>query len=241
MALLSQSHETRERVYHFNSPNSSTTQNSLFGSGLAQGAPTANVSATITTLGIAQIQTIATINKNVGWLDTNDIGGFDIDDLLFAEFVAKITELDAAAFVYLGMISAVNADPDAIAESAFFKVRGSDSKILVETDDAVTDRPNVDTGITIVLNEWYRYRIDFATGIQSISVPGKSKGGKGSIQFSLNDVRGWRTKPQLDQHMDMSGYASWLQPFVMVKDPTGTPAANTTLQLKEICVGARLY
>jgi hypothetical protein len=88
---------------------------------------------------------------------------------------------------------------------------------------------------------WYRFRMDFKEGIQSVSVPSLSKGGKGSVQFSVTDERGWVAKPQLQAHMDMSAYSGFLQPYFSVFSANNPADGNVTLSIKEITVEHRTH
>jgi len=161
---------------------------------------------------------------------------FPIDDLVSVEFLAQLTGWVTAADGVLGVCSAFNADPDAIQESAWFRIGGGTGgrAVYVETDDNVTNRDDIATGITLDNTEWFRARIDFKTGTQSISVPSASKNGKSSLQFSLTDKNGYQRHIKPSVHMDMSGYAGGLQLIAGLRNNSSN--SSTSMFVKEIKV-----
>ena len=78
-----------------------------------------------------------------------------------------------------------------------------------------------------------RTKIDLRTGIQSISPPGVSKGGTGSVEFTASEQRyGQDQHLMLQKHMDMSAYTAGLQIVAGMIQATGTGTA--TLDIKQI-------
>lgn len=234
------SHQTRQRVYDFQ-------RGTLATSGLVDGG--ANVTGTVTTDGTLDL-VLAGSNEEAGYVSQANVGGFDIDDLLAFECVAQIKDNDAivggaAADLYLGLIGAgASANGISLATYSFFRIEGQASgnpKIYAEVNNASITAISEDTGLTMTPDVWYRFRMDFKEGIQSISVPGTSKGGKGAIQFTVTDERGWQAHPQLQSHMDMNDYTSYLQPYVSVFSANNPADGNVTLSIREICVDYRLH
>ena len=176
-----------------------------------------------------------------GHLHFGDVLLFDIDDLLDVEFLYKVSDWDANAEALLGMGSAFNADPDAIAQLACFKVAGgvNGRNLVIETDDGVTDINDEATGIEVGSGEWQRAKIDFATGIQSIAPPGTSKPGKGSLQFIATDANQYTQHIRVNKHMDMSAYSGGLQLIIGARQVSGTPSGTPTLNVKSVVVRAR--
>ena len=66
----------------------------------------------------------------------------------------------AGTTAFIGFAENHNADPDAIAESAWFRW-DDDGAVTVETDDGTPghETSKVATGITVLANEWHVYRI----------------------------------------------------------------------------------
>lgn len=170
-------------------------------------------------------------------------------DLLTFEALVKISAIDEDSDIRIGVVSADNADPDVIAESAFFKIAGKAGgsnahDLFIETDDGTTDNNEVATNKSAQFGVWTRYRIDFANGTQSISPPGKSKGGFGSVRFSCeresagNGFMEHIMPAEAGKHMDMDASSGPFSPFIQVRN-TGALAAGFTFELREICLEYR--
>lgn len=229
MALNAQ--ETVLREYHFdrggNSPDFASA--ATVGTGAVD---LTNANGATFTVGAASDQ---------GKLHFGDVLVYDIDDLLDVEYLFKISDWDANAEAVLGMSSAYNADPDVIAQSAWFKVAGGSNgrNLVVETDDGTTNLDDQATGVEVPVDTWMRCRIDFATGIQSVSPPGTSIAGKGSLKFTATDANGYCQHFSFPQHMDMSAYSGGLQLMFGLRQVSGTPSGTPTLYVKNIKVRAR--
>ena len=146
-----------------------------------------------------------------------DVLAYDIDDLIRMEIIVKQGQatLNAATQLAFGMTSARNAAIDSIAAAALFRLVG-DNNIVVESDDGTTDRDDVSTGL-VLSNEYRRYAIDFATGIQSKEPPATSVGGKGNVQFFGGNANGSLRRVASGTLFDMSAYSDGLQPFVQLQ------------------------
>lgn len=178
------------------------------------------------------------LNSAAGsWAHFGDALRFNIDRLSSIEYDFRITAWDAVASAYLGVGSAFNADPTLIAAHAFVKAGGHASAppVSVETDDGTNDL-SVSANMTLPLNQRCVCKIDFRTGIQSVSVPSTSLGGKGSLQFTCTASNGsTRHMNQLSSHMDMSNYSGGLQPvFGIIL--SGSPGAACTMYVKSVIV-----
>lgn len=159
---------------------------------------------------------------------------FDIDDLMFIEYLIYLVNVaaDANTEIIFGVGSAYAADPNAVAASAWAK--GKAGIWYAESDDGTTDVNNEPAGITFVNDKSLRVRIDFKTGIQSKSPPSKSVGGKGSVQMAMSDGSYLR-HARLSKHLDMSAYTGGLQPYFGMKQPTGTGTGE--VYVEQINVG----
>lgn len=184
-----------------------------------------------------------TINAaEYGQLHKGDTGPL-IADWQFIEIAATIN-LGATSVteLYFGVASATNADPDAIAASAWFKLTSTAGVpvLKIESDDGTNDLSKSISGITVPTGSPVKFRIDFSTGVQTKSPPARSLGHASSLQFSVTDARGYRTPVRAaDAHMDMSNYAGFLQPWVHVEHTTDNE--DTTVLVHEICYGFRTY
>lgn len=168
--------------------------------------------------------------------------GWPIDDVLSISHVFSIDVITADLELRIGAASAQNVDPDAIAQSAWFKITASGSTpiVAVETDDGTIDNNDELTGIVIPVATPLVATIDFSSGIQSISVPGKSKGGTGSVQFSLGDARGYKNPVKnLTKHMDMSGYTGGIAPYFHAEKIGAS--GNIIVTLHEISMEYRVW
>lgn len=169
------------------------------------------------------------INDSV-YLHWNGKLYFDIDKLLFVEYLFSLVNVaaDANTEVIFGMASAYNANPDAVAASVW--ALGKAGVWYGESDDGTTDVNDEPAGIRFANGKLMRVRIDFKTGIQSVSPPSKSKGGKGSIQMTMTDTLGWQQHAKFSKHLDMSAYTAGLQPYFGLRQPTAIGTAEVWVQ-----------
>jgi len=144
-----------------------------------------------------------------------------IDYLLLVEFWLKAsaayTAADSLAF---GMCSARNDTIDSLANHASFRLIGS-NQVYCESDDSVNDVDDKDTGQTLVAAV-KKFTLDFGSGIQSVSPPGVTKGGKANVQFLMSDPQGSLRRVCANTLFDLSNTALGLQPFVQIAKTVGT-------------------
>ncbi len=156
----------------------------------------------------------------------NDVAFFDIDQLAHVEFLIRLESWNANAIGYVGLCSAYNSTPDSIAQSAWLKIAGGSNgrDLAAETDDGTTDLNDKTPTPAIELpqDDWVRLAIDFRTGVQTLSPPSQSTGGKASVQFAASNANGEARRLKLGSHMDMSAYAAGLQPIFGLRQATGT-------------------
>lgn len=165
--------------------------------------------------------------------DTNDVLGFDIDDLVRVEWRAKVDTTPAASVTMLmGVGSAYNATADSVSANAWFRLQGS-AALLAESDDGTNDNDDKATGISLSTT-YKRFAIDFATGILTKSPPNASVGGKGNVLFYVEDTLGHLTQVAKTTGFDMSNYSSGLQPYFQVQKTAAT--ATGTLTIKDLKV-----
>jgi hypothetical protein len=181
------------------------------------------------------------IDTGTSFLHMSDRLIWDIDLLTTVEFLVKLEDWDANTNGWIGMGSAFNADPTAIASSAFFHIAGGAAglNLAVETDDGTNDLAQ-STGWAVTGDDMARFVIDFRTGIQSISPPSRSLGGKGSVQFAATRGGSMYHLNRLGAHMDMSNYAGGLQPIVGMVQSGGAASPVAKLHVKQITIEAEL-
>ncbi len=137
----------------------------------------------------------------------SDVLNWDIDQLIHAEFRIKITAevggtLDSATSIAFGMATARNDTIDSLASHASFRAIGSNA-IVVETDDATTDKDDVATGVSFVSGTYKRFVIDFQN--------------KKDVKFSIDKVRVAKSTT-----FDMSAFSTGLQPYVQLQKTADT-------------------
>jgi hypothetical protein len=160
-------------------------------------------------------------------LYTGDALGYDIDDLISAEFWISLSGMDSVSRLVCGMASAYNATADSVAANAWFRVEGSasTSALLVETDDGTTDTDDKATGLTLG-STVRKLQIKFADDVYSASPPASSLGGKANVKFLAENSQGLLIPVATTTRFDMSAYSSRLQPYVHIRrdSGSGTPA-----------------
>lgn len=168
-------------------------------------------------------------------------GGVLIDELTGIEFVFKVSKFVETTELRIGVGSAFNADPDAVVASAWLKVIGQAGAanahlVYVESDDNVLDINDEPVSpIQIPVGVWCKAKLDFRSGIQAVLPPGKSKGGKGSVQFSLTGERGYEQHVRpFRRHMDMSNYSGLIGPYFHAEKTGAAGATDSIVYLREI-------
>lgn len=172
-----------------------------------------------------------------------DFGGNGIlaADLISMEILLRLNSIDVNSTICIGMASAFNADPDVVAEAAWFKIIGAAGTnahtMSVESDDGTTNIDDEPTAKTLPIGQFCRLGIDFKLGQQTISPPATSKGGLGSLVFSgprITVGESFLSPIKLTQHMDISaiGATVALQPMILGVQATTT--GTTVLDVREI-------
>lgn len=155
---------------------------------------------------------------------------FDIDELKSIEFEIACAAIFAATDVaVVGLASARNDDPDAIAANAFFKIVTSNA-VVVETDDGTNDNDDKSTGMTLTAT-FRRCRIDFSEGTKSVS-PNGSLGGKGAVKFFMEDANGFMRQVAKTVDFDMSNYAAGLQLYIQLQKTSASTTPD--IQVRDI-------
>lgn len=154
-----------------------------------------------------------------------DVLRYDIDNLIRVEWLATVTSAAMTdVSLVMGMGAARNDTVDSVADNAWFKCIAS-LAVVVESDDGTNDTDDKATGQTLVTAVQRRFAIDFSNGVQTVSPPGTSKGGKGNIEFYMDDANGRLTRVATRTLFDMSNYSGNLQFMVQVQKASGTTLA----------------
>lgn len=218
-----------ERTYHFDRGATIGEFNAV-----VVGTGTASFSAG----GIKGLRLRLAANADSAFIAQNDALPFDIDDLVDVEFRYSIEDFEAGTDFYLGMASAYNAAPDSVASAVWFKVSDAARTLTVESDDGTTDNNNIATNLAPGDSELQVAQIHFNTGVQSVSPPSTSNGGKSDIRFSHTDSAQILQHCNLASTIGMPAYSAGLQIYVggiASAALSGTP----TLYLKEVTVRYR--
>lgn len=174
----------------------------------------------------------ATSEAQVCALHFGDALAFDLDDLIsFEAWVRSTTAAwPADCTCAIGLSGNYNADPDAIAQSAFFRLgAATPASISVGTDDAVTDSGNVAGGSEFGLGTAFRkLAIEFA---DQLTAGPPAQGGKSRVKFLAQGFsHGAMREVAPATRFDMSGYAGGLQPMIHLAKATGTAAPVLEVQ-----------
>lgn len=119
--------------------------------------------------GKAVLTIAATSEAEVVTLYQNDVLPFDVRQIQYVKWVAKVSGIDSVTTLVMGIGSAQNDTADSVATNAWFRMEGSASTSLVvcETDDAVTDNDDKATGVSLAA-VYKEFCIDFTNGISDV-------------------------------------------------------------------------
>lgn len=119
--------------------------------------------------GAAVLTLAATSEAENVCLYHNDVLAFDLAQIQHVEFIAKVSGIDSATTVVMGVGSARNDTPDSVAVNAWFRIEGatSTSAVVVETDDGTTDNDDKATGATLS-STYKKFTIDFTQGLSDV-------------------------------------------------------------------------
>ncbi len=167
-----------------------------------------------------------------------DVLRYDIDQLIRVEWLAKLTSAAMTdVSLVMGMGSARNDTLDSVADHAWFKCIAS-LAVVCESDDGTNDNDDKATGETLVTAVERRFAIDFSVGVQTVSPPGTSKGGKGNVHFYMDDSSGRLKRVCSSTLFDISNYSAGLQFIAQIQKASGTTLG--VLGIKDIKVEHKL-
>lgn len=171
-------------------------------------------------VGEVELTIAATSEAEVAYLSQNDKLTFPFPKLDYVEWTAKISAsmaaagADAIAFA-MGIISAYNATLDSITALALFrKEAGASNALTVESDDDVTNKDNVSTGVSLQAATYQRFAIDCSN--------------KSDVKFYVHDGSLFRRVAN-NTVFDMSGYTGAVQLFAYLAKASGTDTLVLTI------------
>jgi hypothetical protein len=148
----------------------------------------------------------------------NDVLPWDLARLQYVKFVAKVSGIDSATTLTMGVGSARNDTPDSVAALAWFRMEGSasTSAVVVETDDGTTDLDDKATGQT--LSTTYKtFVIDFTQGLSDVRFFIEGERVAASTTFTMASVTSGQN----------------VQPIVQIQKASGTGTPAVTIALIE--------
>lgn len=147
-----------------------------------------------------------------------DVLPWDLAKLEYVKFVAKVSGVDSATTITMGVGNARNDTPDTVGVNAWFRMEGSasTSNVVVETDDGTTDNDDKATGQT--LSSTYKtFLIDFSQGISDIRYYIEGERVAASTTFSMSGITAGQN----------------VQPIIQIQKGSGTGVPAITLALVE--------
>lgn len=110
----------------------------------------------------------ATSEAEIVTLYQNDVLPWTLGEVQWIEFIAKVSGIDSATTLVMGLASAQHDTPDSVTTNAWFRMEGSASTtaVVVETDDNTTNTDDVATGTTLAAT-LKRFTIDLTQGLSS--------------------------------------------------------------------------
>lgn len=168
--------------------------------------------------GAATLTIAATSEAENVCLYFNDVLPWDLANLQYVKFVAKVSGIDAVTTLVMGVGSARNDTPDSVATNAWFRMEGSvsTSNVVVETDDAVTDNDDKATGQTLAA-VYKTFLIDFTNGLVD-------------VRFY---IEGERVAAGTTFNMSSLTAGLNVQPMVQIQKASGTGVPAVTVALVE--------
>lgn len=168
--------------------------------------------------GAAKLTLVNTSEAEIVTLYMNDVLPWDIRQLEYVKFIAKVAGIDAVTTLTMGVGSARNDTDDSVATNAWFRMEGSasTSAVVVETDDATTDNDDKATGTT--LSSTYKtFLIDFSQGISDVRFYIDGERVAASTTFSMSAVAAGQN----------------VQPIIQIQKASGTGVPSITVALVE--------
>lgn len=166
--------------------------------------------------GAMKLTLAATSEEEIVTMYQNDVLPYDLAQLQFVEFVAKVAGIDSVTTLVFGVADAQNDTEDSVATNAWFRMQGSasTSNVVVETDDGTTDKDDKATGVTLS-STYKKFTIDFTNGLSDIRFYIDGARVAASETFSLANVSSGQN----------------VQPFVQLHKASGTGVPSISIAL----------
>lgn len=166
--------------------------------------------------GAMKLTLAATSEEEIVTMYQNDVLPYDLAQLQFIEFVAKVAGIDSVTTLVFGVADAQNDTEDSVATNAWFRMQGSasTSNVVVETDDGTTDKDDKATGVTLS-STYKKFTIDFTNGLSDIRFYIDGARVAASETFSLANVTSGQN----------------VQPFVQLHKASGTGVPSISIAL----------
>lgn len=144
----------------------------------------------------------------------NDVLPYDLAQLQFIEYVAKVSGIDSVTTLVFGVANAQNDTEDSVGVHAWFRMQGSasTSAVVVETDDGTTDTDDKATGATLS-STYKKFTIDFTNGLSDIRFYIDGARVAASTTFTLASITSGQN----------------VQPFVQLHKASGTGVPSITI------------
>lgn len=145
----------------------------------------------------------------------NNVLPFNINSIQWVEITAKVSGIDSATTLVMGLASARHDTPDSVATNCWFRIEGSGStsNVVVETDDGTTDTDDKATGKTLS-STFKTLRIDFSNGLSD-------------VRFFID---GERVAASTTFSLAAATSSQCVQPLVQIQKGSGTGVAAVTIR-----------
>lgn len=196
---------------------------------------------TMTSGGFVRLSLDTTNEVQVARLSNGDVLPWDIDNIEYVEWYARVSaSLAAACSLSMGLASAANTTVNSITARAMFRMTGGGSLVL-DAVDGTNSQTSIATGLSMFTSDWQRFRINLKQGTITQGPPTSNVGGvggKASIQFGCDDARGNLRHLAPRTQMSMAAYTSNLQLYFQLQKSAN--AASGSLDIRDIAIAYRL-
>lgn len=168
--------------------------------------------------GAATLTIAATSEAENVCLYFNDVLPWDLAKLQYVKFVAKVSGIDSATTLVMGLGNARNDTPDSVGVNVWFRMEGSASTtaVVCETDDGTTDTDDKATGQTLAA-VYKTFLIDFSQGLSDVRFYIEGERVAAATTFTLASITSGQN----------------VQPIVQIQKASGTGTPAVTIALVE--------
>ena len=146
--------------------------------------------------------------KSVALYANDELHFHATEDPVFQFRVQLSDDITTNEELVIGCASAYNATPDTVANNAWIKLAAS-MAIVLESDDTSTNSDDKASGVTMVKDTWYEFRVDCTAPTD--------------VKFYYRTTSGGAWTELTDGATTFTvGAAATLQPYIMLKKASGT-------------------